>query len=415
MTVAVLSSNSSYHQFAQLLSNTDKVIHYGAPNDAIETDNYVPVPIEIPNDRYIEDNIFPIADIASRKADYVLASGIPPARSNYLHTELAKLNLPYFFPDKDLTALEMNKALCKKMLMHLGIPTAPGKVISGAELYTQFNLLPKPFVIKLSKYLHGRQTIIVDEENAHDVYDDLFSDQTEKIGRLTNIKSTDDVLIEDYIKLDREYSYHALLNNSNWQYLGSARDYKKRYDNDTGFNYDSAGSYSLFNVDQVVHEYADKIYNFLKEYKCYKGFLFLGIGITTDGTPIVLEINTRAGDPELQVILPVVNNNLSELFKTASTDAMIPTITYNQKSAVTISVLNRQHDWTKAATYLPELKNLPNDIMCGTENYQTIYAKHSAFTCVADTITEASTRLYKYLDTQYMGQFGYRRDIGILK
>ena len=414
MTVALLSSNSSYHQFAQLLSKSDKVIHYGAPKHAIETANYVPVPIEIPNDRYIDDNVFPIADLADRNVDYVLASGIPPARSEYLHQQLNKLQLPYFFPDKDLTALEMNKALCKKMLTHLGIPTAPGKVMSGADLYANFNSLPKPFVIKLSKYLHGRQTMIVDERNAHDIYDDLFSDQTEKIGRPTNIKMTDDVLIEEYIKLDREYSYHALLNKSNWQYLGSARDYKKRYDNDTGFNYDSAGSYNVFEVDQIVHEYLDKIYNFLKEYKSYRGFLFLGIGVA-NGKPIVLEINTRAGDPELQVILPVIENDLGQLFRAASTDQMIPTVSHNQKSAVTISILNKQHDWTKAASYLPELKNLPNNIMCGTENYQTIYTKHSALTCVADTVAEASSTLYKYLDTQYIGQFGYRRDIGILK
>jgi phosphoribosylamine-glycine ligase len=415
MTVAILSSNSSYHQFAQLLAKTDKVIHYGAPRDAVETDTYVPVHVELAYDRYIQDSTFPIADMATRNIDYLLASGIPPARSDYLHNKLSKLNLPYFFPEKDLTALEMNKALCKKMLIHLGIPTAPGRVITAAELYSTFNSIPKPFVIKLSKYMHGRQTIIVNESNAHEVYNDLFSDQTEKLGRPTNVKLTDEVLIEDYIDLTKEYSYHALLNRSNWQYLGAARDYKKRFDNDVGFNYDSAGAYSVVEVDAVVHQYLDKIYNFLKEYKSYKGFLFLGIGIDSKGIPIVLEINTRAGDPELQVILPTIDNNLGELFNAAATDRIIPPVVHNQKFAVTICILNRQPDWTQPATYLPKLTNMPDNIMCGTENYQTLYTKHSALTCTADAVIGASRELYKYLDTQYVGQFGYRRDIGILK
>jgi phosphoribosylamine--glycine ligase len=224
------------------------------------------------------------------------------------------------------------------------------------------------------------------------------------------------MVIEDVINIKREYSYHILANETNWEYLGSARDYKRIEDGDKGFNSVSMGAYNTNDVDPVVHEYANKIFNFLKNRGTpYKGIMFLGIAVDENDTPHILEINTRAGDPELQVILSSITNDLGELFLAASTGNTIPKITHNSNKTVTVRLTNRVYDWTKPASFLPRLDPAPTNILIGIEGTELFFIKHSVFTASGDSHQEASEEIYKYLDKQFVGQYRYRKDIGILK
>ncbi|NBU81490.1 MAG: phosphoribosylamine--glycine ligase, partial [Flavobacteriaceae bacterium] len=103
------------------------------------------------------------------------------------------------------------------------------------------------------------------------------------------------------------------MNESNWQFFGSARDYKKIHEGDKGHNYISSGAYSLNKPNFKINEYADKIFQHFKSIGIpYKGFLFIGIAYMENGDPIVLELNTRSGDPELVPMISSLENNLSE-------------------------------------------------------------------------------------------------------
>ena len=227
----------------------------------------------------------------------------------------------------------------------------------------------RPYQVEVVKQaLHSKRLLIkrkyLNEENYKTVYEDLFSILISGDHKITNIQRDTRLLIEEYVELKKEYSYHALFNKVNWQYFGAARDYKKQQEGDTGPNTVSMGAYSLVDVDPVVHEYADKIYNFLKAYlqedEYYKGFIFLGIGVDKNNVPMILEINTRSGDPELPVMLDTIDNNLTHLFYAASADIKIPEIKHNKKESVVVRIVNRIYDWTVPASFLPKFENIPN-------------------------------------------------------
>jgi phosphoribosylamine--glycine ligase len=399
------------------LKEGNKVFHYGTNKSVTGSDNYFPFPIGVPINKPAETELNIILDdIKDKNLDYVLASSIPTAMSKHLHSKLQELNLPYFFVSPEMTALENNKTLTKQMLNFLKIPTGTGKEVTGKELFETFKTIPRPFVIKMNFIYHfGKQTILVDDNNWEEVYHDLFSIRLDDLGKITNIRLDAKIMLEEVVKIKKEYSYHMLVNDTNWQYLGSARDYKKIEDSDRGFNSVSMGAYNTDDVDPIVHQYADQIYNFLKSkgYK-YTGFMFLGIAVDEQNIPHILEINTRAGDPEIQVILGSVKNNLGELFYAASANKEIPIVEHNNKKVVTVRLVNTIYDWTKPASFLPKLKEPTKDIICGIEGNER-YIKHSVFTTSDETHELAAKKIYDYLDKQFVGQYRYRRDIGILK
>lgn len=420
MNIGIISSTSSFHQLAQMFlkNKKNKVYHYGANSSLISTEGYFPIPVDVPVNGSASDAIqLILEDIKTRNIDFAIASGIPIAMNKDAHARLKELGIPYFFVTPEMTALENNKTLAKKMLEHLGIPTGNGKEITGEELFKTFNSIPRPFVIKLNFiYQYGKQTMIVTDDTCEEIYYDLFSVRLNELPRPTNIRLDASVLIEDVIKIKREYSYHILANETNWEYLGSARDYKRIEDGDRGFNSVSMGAYNVDDIDPVVHQYAEKIYNFLKNRGTpYKGIMFLGIAVDENNIPHVLEINTRAGDPELQAILGSVTNDLGDLFFTASNGNTIPKVTHNNNKTVTVRLTNRVYNWTKPASFLPKLESPPADILIGIEGTNKFFIKHSVFTTSGNTHQEAADCIYAYLDKQFVGQYRYRRDIGILK
>lgn len=382
MNIALLSPSSSYQHLAK------KFIEQG---NSVEF--FLEQPVKL-----------------TKIPQFFMASGMPPSRSRDMHNLMVNNRIPYFFVNNECTYYENDKFLTKKMFKELGIPTADGILVSGAELKQNFNTYATPFVIKINySYLYGRQTVVVTEDNKQEVYTSLSSEG------LYNIRDDASIVIEEYVELQREYSYHALFNSNNWQFFGAARDYKKLEDGDTGYNSVSCGAYSTQDIDLIVHEYADKIYNYFKRIPIrYRGFIFLGIGVRKDGVPIILEINTRAGDPELQVMVECIDNDLASLFANASSNYHIPEIKFNGKQAVTVSLLNSNYNWTIPALKLPSLKDIPPNITY-SQDYPNNYLKHGVITSVADTRQTASEQIYHYLNTQSVGQYRYRSDIGILE
>jgi phosphoribosylamine-glycine ligase len=404
MNIVILSNTASYHQLAKHLEKektVDNIYHYGSNKANIPTNKYHPCTQEF--------NVNNLKGI-----DFVLASGIDVLQTG-LQDDLNKRNISYLLPTKELATLETHKQVTKLILEKLNIPTAKGYRTTGKELFNTFKKIPRPFVLKVLKYMHGRQTVIVTDENVHSVYSELFSELSASAPNVGNITKDTVVVIEEYLHIEREYSYHAIVNYQGWEYLGSARDYKNRFDGDIGVLGDSAGSYTVTDIDYRVHDYTNKIVSYLiKKGYPYKGFLFLGIAVV-GGIPYVLEINTRSGDTELQTIISTIDNNLSELLFAASKDFSIPKVIHNNKKAVSIAVLNRTDDWTKEASYMPNFDQVPDDILSGIEGTDKFFSRHSCFTAIADNCEQASRRLYNYLDSKTVGQFYYRRDIGILK
>lgn len=280
-------------------------------------------------------------------------------------------------PSMQASNLESNKLYAKNFLNSLNIPTA--KILTTPPS----NAL---YVVKSDVDQDGLQTIITSEGN------------------------WDNHLIEEYLE-GYEYSYHALLNKNGWKYLGSARDYKRVYDNDIGHNTIGMGSYSLKDrVDNIVHSYMDKIYNALKTLNIeYVGVMYLGV-MVVDGVPHVLEINTRIGDPEIQSIGETVSN-FSEMLLATGRNESIPDPIYKNVEAVTVKLMNVNY----GSTYFREPVDLfgTNEVkLCKSEDVTLTYGTLHA---TGETTQIAANKIYSYLKDKDIGTYRYRNDIGLLQ
>jgi phosphoribosylamine--glycine ligase len=430
MNIAIVSNTASFHQIAQLLSKESTVYHYGASSLLNKTDNYFPIPIDIhgvhlqreTGSRNIESEVNDIIeDLSNKNIDFLMANGTLDLSYNQkIQRGLSSLNIPYFFCNKKCANLEYDKFQTKHILNELGIPTgtAIDGQINGQILFDNFFEFKRPFVVKCYQYQYGRQTTIVNDENFEEVYLDLFSKKLESGYRLTNIDDHWDVVLEKFINIKQELSCHYLINATGCKYLGSARDYKKFYDGDKGYNTIGTGAYNVNEIDNRIHEYVDKFFNYLKSHDYqYKGFLFMGIAIDENNIPRVLEINTRGGDPEINVILGSISNNISDLLFAASNDYIIPDIVYNDVKTVSIRLVNSDYNWKEPVTKLPNLSKVPDNILHsleGGEGRSDFSITHSLLTASADTYENASKEIYNYLSNQDLGQYRYRSDIGIL-
>jgi phosphoribosylamine---glycine ligase len=422
MRILVLGSNAGSDFICQQLlkeSNVEKVYHYDGYEIAEPTERYVPLTYLGNLAHNIPTNIFEFLDTVD--VDLII-----PVIHHYqlLHKLRAKIkekNIPTLMPSATNAMLEWSKITGKKLLNQLGIPTPNYQIMKKDVLLAEFFNIPRPFVLKYEQdYRYGLQTIIVNNDNHEEYYQYLLSMEgtkrftTDIHGEFVDLH----FIIEEFVVGTREISYHALCNSQGWRYIGSARDYKKRYEGDIGINTAGMGAYSpVNNVDTCISEYVDKILNHLRDTgDPYIGFLYLGIMIVND-VPYVLEINTRAGDPEIQPIIRTIKNNLADLFFAAASDKIIPEIEFSDNTAVSIRIVNEIYDTSiqqkKTGFKSPDLWPLPGNIQMAISYNRRLL--NCILTSEGNTIEEASNILYKFLENKPMYKFTYRKDIGYLK
>jgi phosphoribosylamine--glycine ligase len=418
MKILVTGPIAETHFLSNLLledPTVEIVYHCGANHSLLKTDRYIPVHL-------VDGEQYKILDlIKTVKFDLVVPIGI-----NYLfwkdfETTCDDRGIPILMPRNNLGWLEWQKSKTKELLATLGIPSPKYKVYSKDMLVNDFFHIKRPFVVKLNAdSLSGFQTVVITDDNFEEEYKRFVERPFVRHHDLFDKTSPLYYTVEEFIPgSGKELSYHALCNNINWQYLGSVRDYKKRYEGDIGGNTVSTGCYSpVNNVDPIIHEYADRIINYLKSVgRPYVGFLYLGIIISPDGVPMILEINTRPGTPEMIPLLLGIKNNIAELLYAAATNSTIPTIEFNDKQTVSVRLINKNYT-------LENVLNPPIDIKFPTlpinnELYinlapstQTMYS--GSVTAIAPTINEASDKIYRYLQDLDLCDFTYRKDIGYL-
>jgi phosphoribosylamine--glycine ligase len=424
MNIALISVTASFHHLAKRFENDPKVkniYHFGANIKLKKTEKYNPIPYNIPYDRNIDDSeIIKLLDIiVSKDIDFVLTSHLSISCNSLIHETLKNNNISYFFVDPNIAHLEIDRIRTKKFLKMLDIPFSPATFLTGKDLYENFFNYQRPFVIKLKTFMHGRQTVIVDDSNVNEVFDDLFSIFVNFKPKITNIGYDSEVVLEKFVKLKYEYSYIALLNKSGWKYFGSAKDYKKEFDNDLGNNTIGMGAINFDDIHPVVHEYMDKIFKGLKSYlekknQHYRGFMFLNIGVTEDDIPIVLEINARAGEPEIDVILESIDNSISDLFFLASNDKPIPDIIKNSSKVSCVRVVSKNIDWTRPVLYYPNFILDDNDVNVYLHGTDQLGLYHSLVISSSNSHASASEKIYQFLDRQNLKGFYYRKDIGLV-
>jgi phosphoribosylamine---glycine ligase len=227
-------------------------------------------------------------------------------------------------PSKAAAALESSKSFAKDFMERHRVPTARYQVCDSAEAALSFVARGEfgyPLVIKADGLAAGKGVVIADDRSAADAA------VRQAMVHRTFGSAGDRIVFEEFLVGD-EASYFVLSDGASFVPLSSAQDHKRIFDDDRGPNTGGMGAFSpspLMTpameqrvIDEVVRPVLDGMQ---AEGHPYRGFLYVGLMLTADG-PKVIEFNVRFGDPEAQVVLPMLDEDLSWLLGAAATGAL---------------------------------------------------------------------------------------------
>lgn len=385
-----------------------KVYHHGAHSSLVDTERFQSIPFWSPKDQILNT-------IKSIQPDLVVGTIFPIQFWDEFQNYLLDNKIPALVPSKEAGILEWSKVKGKSVLKELGIPTAEYTVYSREELTEKFKTIPRPFVFKYDQdFRGGLQTVIVTDDNVEEEYHHFLAEGTYRKFALMGRGEIKNFVVEQFIPSKREFSYHALLNETGWTYFGSARDYKKRYNDDKGYNTIGMGSYNIDEaIDPIIHSYVDKLFSYFQRNNIrYVGFLYLGILIGQDGVPYVLEINSRAGDPEVQSILLTIDGSLPEILFNAATQKVLPSIKFKSDRAVTLRVVNKDYINSTEDSKHPNFLTGNGDVILALNNDNNY--TYGTLQTTAPTVVEAADKIYRFLSDKDLGDYTFRTDIGRL-
>lgn len=325
-------------------------------------------------------------------------------------------------PSREGAQLEGSKAFSKKFMQRHNIPTAAYREFTESNFnegvaYLQQHALP--IVLKADGLAAGKGVVIA---QSHQEAVDAF---TTMIKEAQFGDASKKVVVEEFLT-GIELSVFAFSDGQNYVLLPEAKDYKRIGEGDIGLNTGGMGAISPvpFAKGEFMQKVIDRIINptvkgLAAEKIIYEGFIFFGL-INVDGEPYVIEYNCRMGDPETEVVMPRLENDLVELI-----------IKMDEGKLNEVAV---KHDTRAACTVMLVSEGYPNSyvkgkVMSGFDNahgsllfhagttvkdHQTVTngGRVLAITSYGDTIQDALANSYKNAEhIAYEGKY-YRRDIG---
>lgn len=336
--------------------------------------------------------------------------------------EFEKAGLKIFGPRRDAAAIEGSKYFTKLLLHKYNIPTARFKAFDKYEDALKFlKEIWYPVVIKADGLAQGKGVFLVES----------FTQAKEALDLIMKEKifgtSGDTVIIEEML-FGREVSVLAFTDGETIVPMVSAMDYKKVFDGDKGPNTGGMGNIAPnpYFDDNLLKEVIEKILkpvvnSLKKEGIVYKGVLYAGLMLTEEG-PKVLEFNARFGDPETQVVLPLLKTDLVDII-----EAIIDGTLYKIKI-----------EWAdkKAVCVVAASQGYPGDYEIGFEitgfdELKNVFAYHAgtdlknskivtsggrvlALTALGNSYDEARNKAYDELKKINFKGMYYRKDIGIV-
>lgn len=309
MKVLIVGSGGREHAIAMSVKKSPKVEKlYCAPGNAGISEIAECVPIKVMDFQKIVDFA------REEKIDLTIVAPDDPLAGG-LVDELEKAGLRAFGPRKNAAILEGSKAFSKDLMKKYNIPTAAYENFDNAESALKY--LEKsdyPVVLKADGLALGKGVLICNTwEEAKEGVKSIMEDK--KFGSAGN-----KMVVEEFMT-GREVSVLSFVDGKTIKIMSSAQDHKRAGDGDKGLNTGGMGTFSpspfyTKEVDDFCQKYIYQatVDAMAAEGREFKGVIFFGLMLTGNG-PRVLEYNARLGDPEAQVVLPRMKNDIIDVIE----------------------------------------------------------------------------------------------------
>tara|TARA_Y100001970_G_scaffold249933_1_gene321031 strand:- start:2112 stop:3377 length:1266 start_codon:yes stop_codon:yes gene_type:complete len=332
-----------------------------------------------------------------------------------------KKKIKVFGPSKKASQIEGSKIFMKKICEEFKIPSAKFKEINNINdaknIITEFEL---PIVVKSDGLAYGKGvTICNSREEAIDDISKILN------GKFSSSKK---VIIEEFLK-GEEASYFVISDGNNFLPIGTAQDHKRIGENDTGLNTGGMGAYSpSFLINNEIEEkiknkiIAPTIDGMKKKGIPFKGILYAGLMIYKS-EPRLIEYNIRFGDPECQVLMMRLEEDLLNLILSAvNNNLQKKKLNWSKEPGITIVAASKgypeKYEKLYEITNLKQIKkNLKQQLFhAGTvkvnDNILTNGGRVLNSTVIASSLSKARENALRILDKiKYKNKY-YRRDIG---
>ena len=332
---------------------------------------------------------------------------------------LNEVGIPCFGPTKAAAIIEGSKAFSKNLMKKYGIPTARYEIFSDLNAALHYlETAPIPTVIKADGLALGKGVIIAQtREEAVQAVTDMMANA--KFG-----KSGSTVVIEEFLT-GPEVSVLAFTDGKVVRPMVSSMDHKRVGDGDTGLNTGGMGTVAPnpYYTDDVAQRCMEEIFlptiaAMNAENRTFQGCLYFGLMITADG-PKVIEYNCRFGDPETQVVLPLLESDLLEIMQACTNGTLAETeVKFADKHACCVILASKGYPESYKnglpMTFTQEALGCTFIAGAKLENgcLVTSGGRVTGTTAIADSLEEAVKEAYRISDgVQFEG--AYRRsDIG---
>ena len=331
---------------------------------------------------------------------------------------LEAIGVPCFGPNKNAAILEGSKVFSKNLMKKYHIPTAQYEVFDDPEAALQYlENAPIPTVIKADGLALGKGVIIAEtREQAKDAVKTIMQDKV--FGA-----SGDHIVVEEFLT-GPEVSVLAFTDGKTMIPMISSMDHKRALDGDQGLNTGGMGTVAPnpYYTEAIAAECMEKIFlptmeAMNQEGRTFKGCLYFGLMLTADG-PKVIEYNCRFGDPETQVVLPLLESDLLTIMQHIAKGTLADAeVKFSNKAACCVIMASKGYPGKYETGYeitLPAEKS--RIFVAGAkrdgEKLLTGGGRVLGVTEVADTLEEAIQKAYQTVEQVSFANAYYRKDIG---
>lgn len=412
MNILVIGRGGREHSIVMKLRESGQVTQlYVAPGNGGMVEQATCVSID-------EMDTQGLIDFAKEKAIDLTIVGPENPLNKGIANAFQRERLRIFAPTKEAALLEGSKQFAKQFMEKYHIPTAVHETFTDVDKAKAYiELKGAPIVIKADGLAAGKGVVVAETKQA------AFAAVEEMLVEKTFADAGTTIVIEEFLQ-GKEFSLMAFVYHDQVYPMVPARDHKRAFDFDQGPNTGGMGAFApVPDVTQADLDYTYKhvlqptVNGLLEEGRPFIGVLYAGLMKTETG-PKVIEFNTRFGDPETQVVLPLLKNDLAQVCVDVI-DGMDPKLEWKQKACVGVVVAASGYpNKYEKGIDIPALPATPAEIVhAGTkqigERMVTNGGRILVSAAVADTLDEAASFAYEPLQVfKDRDEFFYRTDIG---